>query len=143
MQASLEQSGICGSSCGVLAPVGPQDVLAGLGEIGRAASSDDSFTQKYLSGSGGRWGNASTRALNFQIGQTLAGDGYQIVAGGGVGSEEYIKGPGPGTTGGTFVDITAVSSDNTTIRIQTISTLSDGVTPTVSEAAAAKRIEAA
>jgi filamentous hemagglutinin len=40
------------------------------------------------------------------------------------------------------VDITATNGTST-VRIQTIDTLADGVTPTAAEAAAAARIEAA
>ena len=60
-------------------------------------------------------------------------------AGAGRSSEEWIPGPGGGTKGGTFVDITATDGTST-LRIQTVSTLSDGVTPTATEAAAAARI---
>ena len=58
-------------------------------------------------------------------------------------SEEYIPGLGPNTRGSTFVDITARAADGTTVRIQTVDTLSDGVTLTPREAAAAARIRAA
>jgi filamentous hemagglutinin len=48
--------------------------------------------------------------------------------------ELYEKGP--------FVDFTATDG-TTTIRIQTIDTLADGITPTAAEAAAATRIRSA
>jgi filamentous hemagglutinin len=57
-------------------------------------------------------------------------------------SEEWIPGPGGGREGGTFVDITAKTPDGKTIRVQTVDTLADGVTPTPREAAAAARIRA-
>jgi hypothetical protein len=44
--------------------------------------------------------------------------------------------------GGTFVDITGRAADGRTVRIQTIDTLPDGITPTAREAAAAARIRA-
>jgi filamentous hemagglutinin len=72
----------------------------------------------------------------------LENQGYNITGGAGRGSDEYIPGAGPGTRGGTFVDVTA-SNESKTIRIQTIDTLADGVTPTLAEAAAAARIRAA
>ena len=56
--------------------------------------------------------------------------------------EEWIPGSDGGVVGGTWVDVTA-KKGTTTIRIQTISTLSDGVTPKPAEAAAAARIRAA
>ncbi|WP_338642074.1 hemagglutinin repeat-containing protein [Burkholderia pyrrocinia] len=116
--------------------------LAGAAETGdTAASSRSAFTDKYLSGSGGRWGNAATRALNYNISQDLAQAGYRVTGGGGVASEEYIPGNGPGTLGGTYVDITAESTNGQIIRVQTVTTQSDGVTPTASEQAAAQRIK--
>jgi filamentous hemagglutinin len=70
-------------------------------------------------------------------------DGYTITGGGGIASEEYIPGTGPGTLGGTYVDITAVSPGGNTVRVQTVTTQGDGVTPTASEQAAAQRIQSA
>ena len=98
--------------------------------------------QRYLSGSGGRWGSRATRALNDSLATDLESQGYTITGGAGRASEEWIPGLGGGTKGGTFVDITATNGTST-VRIQTISTLADGVTPTPSEAAAAARIRAA
>jgi filamentous hemagglutinin len=57
------------------------------------------------------------------------------------GNEEYIPGAGPGTQGSTFVDITAVNdTTGKTVRVQTVDTLADGVTPTPREQAAIVRI---
>ncbi len=98
--------------------------------------------QRYLSESGGRWGSTATRALNNELATGLESQGYKVINGAGRAGEEYIAGAGPGTTGGTFVDITATNGTQT-VRIQTISTLADGVTPTPAEAAAAARIRAA
>lgn len=101
------------------------------------------FTQDYLAGSGGRWGTQATRQLNYDVGQTLEKSGkYKVIGGGGITSEEYIPGPGPGTTGGSYVDITAKPVDGVgpTVRVQTVTTLANGITPTPSEAAAAARI---
>jgi filamentous hemagglutinin len=97
---------------------------------------------RYLSESGGRWGSTETRQLNHEMASQLENQGYNITGGAGRGSEEYIPGVGPGTRGSTFVDVTA-SNESKTIRIQTIDTLADGVTPTPAEAAAAARIRAA
>lgn len=75
---------------------------------------------------GGRLGNAATRAQNAEIAAELKDQGYTITGGGGEEEEEYIEGKGPGTKGGTFVDITAVNeTTGKTVRIQTIDTLAD------------------
>ena len=96
----------------------------------------------YLNGSGGRWGGSATRALNDPVATGLENQGYTIIGGAGRASEEWIPGPGGGTLGGTFVDITAINGIST-VRVQTITTLANGVTPTPAEAAAAARIQAA
>ena len=101
------------------------------------------FSQRYLTESGGRFGGPATRAQNYRLAQDLQSDGYSITGGGGMRSEEYIAGAGPGTTGSTFVDITAKAADGSIVRVQTIDTLPDGITPTPREAAAAARIRAA
>jgi|GEM_PF-420901 len=109
-----------------------------------SASTDTTMSpllQRYLSGSGGRWGSSSTRALNDELATGLEAKGFTITGGAGRASEEWFAGPGGGTKGGTFVDITATNGTST-IRIQTVTTLSDGVTPTPAEAAAAARIRA-
>jgi hypothetical protein len=97
--------------------------------------------QDYLGGSGGRWGGSATRALNNDLATQLENQGFTITGGAGRASEEWIPGPGGGTTGGKFVDITA-SDGTSAIRIQTVSTYANGA-PTATEAAAANRIQAA
>jgi len=88
---------------------------------------------------GGRLGSPATRAQNAAIRAELENENFTVIHGGGL-PEEYIPGPGPGTQGGTFVDITAVNNETgATTRIQTIDTLADG-SPTPREAAAAARI---
>ena len=93
---------------------------------------------------GGRWGGTATREQNYAVSQELDSRGYTFGdrPGGGLGPEEYIPGPGPGSAGGTYVDITATAANGRTVRIQTVTTTADGITPTTSEAAAA-RIRAA
>ncbi|HEY1983320.1 MAG TPA: hypothetical protein VGH13_24830 [Xanthobacteraceae bacterium] len=92
---------------------------------------------------GGRLGNAATRAQNAEIAAELEAQEYKITHGAGK-EEEYIRGGGPGTLGGTFVDITAVNKVTRKIlRIQTVDTLADGVTPTLREQEAAARIRQA
>lgn len=89
---------------------------------------------------GGRLGNAATRAQNAELAAQLEARGFTVIYGGGSRSEEYIAGEGPGTLGGTYVDITATNSKTgATIRVQTVDTLADG-TPTPREEDAAARI---
>jgi len=98
--------------------------------------------QRYLSGSGGRLGGTATRRLNHGLATDLECRGFTVTNGAGRGPEQWIRGPGGGTTGGTWVDITA-RNGNQWVRIQTVDTLADGVTLTAREAAAAARIRAA
>jgi filamentous hemagglutinin len=90
---------------------------------------------------GGRLGNAATRAQNAQIAKELEEkEGLKVTHGDDVGKEEYIPGEGPGTTGGTFADITAKNPQiGKTVRVQTIDTHADG-TPTDREQDAIDRI---
>jgi hypothetical protein len=91
---------------------------------------------------GGRLGNAATRAQNAEIAKDLEEkEGLKVTHGDDVEKEEYIDGEGPGTTGGTFVDITAKDpKTGATVRIQTVDTLVDGETPTPREQDAIRRI---
>lgn len=117
----------------------------GSGEVAIAAEGEvlSPFTQRYLTESGGRWGGTATRQQNYAISQELEARGYSFPErpGGGLGPEEYIA--GSGSRGGTYVDITGIAPNGRTVRIQTVTTLADGVTPTASEAVAAARIRAA
>jgi hypothetical protein len=106
-----------------------------------AAAGEGNSTQ--VPARGGRLGNAATRAQNAEIAAELRAWGYEITNGAAE-DEEYIRGSGPGTQGGTFVDITAVNKETKEIlRIQTVDTLADGVTPTPREQEAAARIRQA
>lgn len=52
---------------------------AGLGALGTVVKRDgSSFTDYYLSGSGGRWGSAATRQLNYDVAQQLVRSGYTL-----------------------------------------------------------------
>jgi hypothetical protein len=84
-----------------------------------------------------------TRAQNAEIAAKLKNDGFRVT-GDDEGPEEYIKGGGPGTAGGTFVDITAKHKQTgRTVRVQTVDTLADGETPTPREEDAIRRIQEA
>jgi hypothetical protein len=86
---------------------------------------DSPLMQRYLSESGGRWGNNATRQLNHVKATKLESQGYTVTGGAGRGPEEWFAGPGGDTTGGTFVDITA-NNGIETVRVQTVTTLADG-----------------
>ena len=90
---------------------------------------------------GGRLGGPATRAHVADVAKELRRRGYEITGGGGVRPEEYLPGPGGGRRGSNYVDITAVKNGRT-LRINTISTLADGVTPSADEARAAAAIRA-
>lgn len=111
----------------------------------RAPAADSEFPAKdnptQAPARGGRLGNAATRAQNAEIAVGLEKQGYRITGGGGGPEEEFIEGEGPGTKGGTYVDITAVNpTTGRTVRVQTVDTLADGITPTPREQAAIARI---
>lgn len=71
----------------------------------------------------------------------LESRGWRVTGGGGMFKEEYLRGAGGGRLGSNWVDITAVK-DGRTLRINTIDTLADGISPTSREAAAAAAIRA-
>jgi|GEM_PF-1756731 len=93
-----------------------------------------------ITASGGRLGGTTTRALNSNLAEQLIGEGFTIIGGGARAPEEFIR--GSDGLGNTFVDITATNGSSV-IRIQTVSTLADGVTLTAFEEAAAARIRRA
>ena len=88
---------------------------------------------------GGRLGNATTRGQIAEIAQDLKSRGWTITGGGGEAPEEYLPGANGGRAGSNYVDITA-TRNGVTLRINTVDTLSDGITPTRREAAAAALI---
>jgi hypothetical protein len=118
-------------------------LVAGVGEAVTAVvpGSTTATTVVSNSVSGGRLGSAATRAQNAAIADSLESRGFTIKGGGGRLPEEYLPGPGGGRAGGTFVDVTAVRNTRT-VRVQTIDTRADGITPTTREANAAVRIRA-
>jgi RHS repeat-associated protein len=111
------------------------------GDVARVTTAESSpFLKRYLSTSGGRWGNSATRQLNHEVATQLEREGWDIIRGGGRRSEEWIAGPGGGKKGGTWVDITA-EKDGRRLRVQTVDTDPHG-NPTDREMDAAKRIRA-
>jgi hypothetical protein len=87
---------------------------------------------------GGRLGNASTRGQIAEIMGELESRGWKVTDGGVLG-EEYIPGPGNARTGSAYPDITATKKGRI-LRINTIDTLADDVTPTLREARNAAKI---
>lgn len=86
-------------------------------------------------GSGrGRLGNAQTRAQNQAVADELSSRGWDVTNIGR--TEEYIPGAQGGTQGSVWIDITAektIGGNQRTLRVQTVDTLSDGLTPTQRE----------
>jgi len=87
---------------------------------------------------GGRLGNASTRAHVDQVATEMENRGYTITGGGGRMPEEYLPPIGGGRKGGSYPDITATKSGRT-VRVNTVDTYVSGA-PTKREAANAARI---
>jgi hypothetical protein len=87
---------------------------------------------------GGRTGNAPTRQQVQEIQAELESRGWTVTRGGELG-EEYIPGPNNARRGSAYPDITATQNGRT-LRINTVDTLADGVTPTPREAANAAKI---
>jgi hypothetical protein len=87
---------------------------------------------------GGRLGNQTTRDQVADIAGKLKQHGWDITHGGGEGPEEYIPGLN-GRKGSSYPDITATKNGKT-LRVNTIDTRADGVTPTTREANSATRI---
>lgn len=86
----------------------------------------------------GRLGKAATRQHIAQVVGEMENRGWTVTGGGKL-PEEYIKGANGGVKGSSYPDITAVKNGNT-LRVNTVDTLADGVTPTARETANAERI---
>lgn len=65
--------------------------------------------------------------------------GFTITGGGNRLPEEYLPGPGGNRKGSSFPDITATKNGRT-VRVNTVDTRANGVTPTTREATNAARI---
>jgi RHS repeat-associated protein len=91
----------------------------------------------------GRLGNADTRRLNGAIADLLESRGWTITGGGNRPSlpEEYLPPLNGGRKGANYLDVTATRNGQT-VRVNTVDTYADGVTPTTREAAAAALISA-
>jgi RHS repeat-associated protein len=90
--------------------------------------------------SGGRLGSDLTRSHVADVAAEMESRGWKITGGGGKLPEEYLRGPN-GRLGSSYPDITATKNGRT-LRVNTVDTYSDGITPTAREAANAARIRA-
>jgi hypothetical protein len=88
---------------------------------------------------GGRLGKQEARDHIDSVATEMEGRGGTITGGGNRLPEEYLPGPGGKRTGSSFPDITATKNGKT-LRVNTVDTKRDGVTPTSREDKNAKRI---
>jgi RHS repeat-associated protein len=113
------------------------------GEVGDALIGEFVASVKKIVRRGGRWGNAATRQQLVEIAMELEAHGWRVEYGGGEWSaarrEEYLRPIGGGRQGGSYPDITATKNGRT-LRINTVDTYADSVTPTAREARNAARI---
>jgi RHS repeat-associated protein len=94
---------------------------------------------KQVPNPGGRLGKQSTRDHIDDVATEMEKRGWTITGGGTRGPEEYLPGPGGGRKGSSFPDITATKNGKT-LRVNTVDTRADGVTPSTREATNAARI---
>ena len=92
-----------------------------------------------LSGRPGKLGSLEVREHISEIADKLKQHDWDITGGGGETREEYIRGAGGGRKGSAYPDITA-QKNGQTLRVNTIDTRANGVTPTTREADNAARI---
>ncbi|WP_086929579.1 RHS repeat-associated core domain-containing protein [Agarilytica rhodophyticola] len=88
---------------------------------------------------GGRLGKQSTRQHIDEVATEMEKRGFTITDGGNRLPEEYLPGPGGGRKGSSFPDITATKNGRT-VRVNTVDTRADGLTPSTREARNAARI---
>ena len=106
---------------------------AGILPIGRAVK---------VAKSGGRLGSQTTRQHIDDVSTEMEKRGWTITHGGGPSrglKEEYLPGPNGARKGSSYPDITATKNGKT-LRVNTVDTYADGVTPTAREASNAARI---
>ena len=113
------------------------------GELGESVVPNPGITipGRGVPNPGGRLGSPATRQQIDDIATGMESRGWKITGGGNRLPEEYLPGPGGARRGSSFPDITA-TKDGQTLRVNTIDTLRDGVTPTSREARNATRIRA-
>ncbi|MQT57171.1 hypothetical protein GHO41_07390 [Pseudomonas sp. FSL R10-0399] len=87
----------------------------------------------------GRRGKESTREHIDSVSSELESRGWNVTHGGNGLGEEYLPGSGGGRKGSSYPDITAAKGDRV-LRVNTVDTRRDGVTPTTRESRNAQRI---
>jgi hypothetical protein len=107
--------------------------------VTRGAEAGTAETAATTAATGGRLGSQATRDQIADVAGKLENKGWKITGGGGKAPEEYIPGPS-GTKGSSYPDITA-QKNGQTLRVNTIDTRANGVTPTTREANNATRIQ--
>lgn len=101
----------------------------------------ENWHSTFAAKTGGRLGSDLTRGHVADVAAEMESRGWTITGGGGRLPEEYLAGPGGGRLGSSFPDITATMNGRT-LRVNTIDTYANGLTPTAREAANAARIRA-
>src|SRR6266542_1373975 len=126
-----------------LATAGLASAPVVINKVGRATENEvvttGAVNLEKAAGRPGRLGNKGTQEHIKGIAGKLKDHGWEINCGGGKKGEEYIPGPGGARTGSSYPDITATKGDKT-LRVNTIDTRANGVTPTTREADNAARI---
>ena len=97
------------------------------------------FSNKKPPNPDGRLGKPSTRKHIDDVATEMEARGYTIVGGGNRLPEEFLPGPGGGRRGSSYPDITG-TKDGRTLRVNTVDTRVDGITPSTREATNAARI---
>jgi RHS repeat-associated protein len=95
-----------------------------------------------VAATGGRLGSQTTRQHIDDVATEMEMRGWTITHGGGPSralKEEYLPGPGGARKGSSYPDITATKNGRT-LRVNTVDTRADGITPTTREATNAARI---
>lgn len=90
-------------------------------------------------GKGGRLGSPWTRRHVREVADGMEARGWTIIGGGGRFPEEYLPGPGGARKGSAYPDITATKNGRT-LRVNTVDTLRDCITPTLRERRNANKI---
>jgi RHS repeat-associated protein len=116
----------------------PGTIVAAAGADEPRIGPEANRTPRFVT-SRGRLGSELTRQHVADIAAEMESRGWTIAYGGGRLPEEYLPGPGRSRTGSSFPDITATKNGRT-LRVNTVDTYADGVTPTAREATNAARI---
>ena len=114
------------------------EIVAGT-RIARITQTIRSFFSINRNAGGGRLGNQITRDHVRSVANELRRRGYRIERGGNRFPEEYIPGPDGGRKGSSFPDITATKNGRT-LRVNTIDTRVDNITPSARELTNATKI---